>query len=114
MNMKVFAILACILSGILCVCFSSCEEGKGSKKHESAVFESGSIRVDTLTINGHRYLLTSGAMGTPQLQHEASCEMKDYEALMQKKNVFVFSKKDSLHKPVNLMGHTISFKSLQK
>lgn len=103
------------LSVFLSTICSSCQ-GDNDNAVAGKVYEDGSVLIDTLTINGHLYFLLSGGMSSPQLQHEASCEMRDYERTLDKKEVFVFSKRkmartgisDSIVKALPLLNKRIT------
>lgn len=81
------------LSVFLSTICSSCQ-GDNDNAVAGKVYEDGSVLIDTLTINGHLYFLLSGGMSSPQLQHEASCEMRDYGRVLEDKDVFVFSRRN--------------------
>jgi hypothetical protein len=66
----------------------------GSENNDNqTVYEKGNVRVDTLTVLGHRYLMVVAPIGAPSIVHEASCEKRDMEQVLNFKNVFVFPKK---------------------
>lgn len=86
---KVTMMLSFILSALL---IASCSDNEEANK-TNTVYEKGNVRVDTLTIIGHRYLMVVAPIGAPSIVHEASCEKRDMEQVLNSKNVFVFPKK---------------------
>lgn len=87
------SIIIMTISVFLSFLCSSCQ-GDNDNAVAGKVYEDGSVRIDTLTIRGHLYFLISGGMSAPHLQHEASCEMRDYGKVLEDKDVFVFSKRN--------------------
>lgn len=86
---KLTMMLSVILSALL---IASCRDGSENNDNQT-VYEKGNVRVDTLTVLGHRYLMVIAPIGTPSIMHESSCEKRDMERVLNSKNVFVFPKK---------------------
>lgn len=86
---KLTMILSFSLSALLIAGCCDSSENNDNK----TVYEKGNVRVDTLTVLGHRYLMVVAPIGAPSIVHEASCEKRDIEQVLNSKNVFVFPKK---------------------
>lgn len=103
MNMKITIKSLCSI--FLTLLIAGCKEEPYNYVKSDTVYERSSLSIDTLTLDGHRYFLVTGGMGTPQLQHEASCEISDYKSIVN------IQGKDSLyHKPYQ----TYSYNMLNK